>query len=247
MGAFALNSNTASGNTAIGSNALLNNTTGGTFDSLKAFDVGPNVAVGWQALENNTVASANTALGFQALHRFTTGPPGFEQLGICTAVGFQALGSATGGFGNSGFAYRALKNNTDGAANTAIGIFALVENTTGDNNTALGANAGTSVTTANNVICIGAQVGGKNVSNSCYIGSIFGEISSGGTAVSINADGKLGTTTSSRRFKEEIKPMERSSEALFALKPVTFRYKRRLIARDITVWARGRGRGSDQS
>jgi hypothetical protein len=225
VGAFALNSNTASGNTAIGSNALLNNTTGGTFDTLKAFDVGPNVAVGWQALENNTVASANTALGFQALHRFTTGPPGFEQLGICTAVGFQALGSATGGFGNSGFAYRALKNNTDGAANTAIGIFALVENTTGDNNTALGANAGTSVTTANNVICIGAQVGGENVSNSCYIGSIFGEISSGGTAVSINADGKLGTTTSSRRFKEEIKPMERSSEALFALKPVTFRYK----------------------
>ena len=225
VGAFALNSNTASGNTAIGSNALLSNTTGGTFDSIKAFDVGPNVAVGWQALENNTVASANTALGFQALHRFTTGPPGFEQLGICTAVGFQALGSATGGFGNSGFAYRALKNNTDGAANTAIGIFALEENTTGDNNTALGANAGTSVTTANNVICIGAQVGGENVSNSCYIGSIFGEISSGGTAVSINADGKLGTTTSSRRFKEEIKPMERSSEALFALKPVTFRYK----------------------
>ena len=225
VGASALNSNTASGNTAVGSNALLNNTTGGTFDSIKAFDVGPNVAVGWQALENNTVASANTALGFQALHRFTTGPPGFEQLGICTAVGFQALGSATGGFGNSGFAYRALKNNTDGAANTAIGIFALEENTTGDNNTALGANAGTSVTTANNVICIGAQVGGENVSNSCYIGSIFGEISSGGTAVSINADGKLGTTTSSRRFKEEIKPMERSSEALFALKPVTFRYK----------------------
>ena len=63
------------------------------------------------------------------------------------------------------------------------------------------------------------------MSNSCYIGSIFGQISSGGTAVSINADGKLGTTTSSRRFKEEIKPMERSSEALFALKPVTFRYK----------------------
>ena len=225
VGAFALNSNTASGNTAIGSNALLNNTTGGTFDSLKAFDVGPNVAVGWQALENNTVASANTALGFQALHRFTTGPPGNEQLGICTAVGFQALGSATGGFGNSGFGYRALKNNTDGALNTAIGVFALEENTTGDNNTALGDFAGSSVTTASNVICIGALVAGENVSNSCYIGSIFGEISSGGTAVSINADGKLGTTTSSRRFKEEIKPMERSSEALFALEPVTFRYK----------------------
>ena len=116
-------------------------------------------------------------------------------------------------------------NNTSGAANTAIGTFALNNNATGDKNTAVGLNAGAAVTTANNVICIGALVVGENVSNSCYIGSIFGEISSGGTAVSINADGKLGTTTSSRRFKEEIKPMERSSEALFALKPVTFRYK----------------------
>ena len=226
VGAFALNSNTASGNTAIGSNALLNNTTGGTLGNAVGFEVGPNVAVGQQALENNTVASANTALGYQALHRFTTGPPKLsEQLGICTAVGFQALGNATGGFGNSGFGYQALINNTSGVANTAIGTLALNNNATGDENTAVGLNAGDAVTTANNVICIGALVVGENVSNSCYIGNIFGEISSGGTAVSINADGKLGTMTSSRRFKEEIKPMERSSEALFALKPVTFRYK----------------------
>ena len=226
VGAFALNSNTASGNTAIGSNALLNNTTGGTLGNAVGFEVGPNVAVGQQALENNTGASANTALGYQALHRFTTGPPKLsEQLGICTAVGFQALGNATGGFGNSGFGYQALINNTSGVANTAIGTLALNNNATGDENTAVGLNAGDAVTTANNVICIGALVVGENVSNSCYIGNIFGEISSGGTAVSINADGKLGTMTSSRRFKEEIKPMERSSEALFALKPVTFRYK----------------------
>jgi hypothetical protein len=51
-------------------------------------------------------------------------------------------------------------------------------------------------------------------------------VSSGGSAVFINSDGKLGTATSSQRFKEEIKPMERASEALFALKPVTFRYKK---------------------
>jgi len=92
----------------------------------------------------------------------------------------------------------------------------------------LGDGAGANVRTASNVICIGALVAGENVSNSCYIGSIFGQTSSGGTAVSINADGKLGTITSSRRFKEEIKPMERSSEALFALKPVTFRYKKEI-------------------
>jgi len=90
----------------------------------------------------------------------------------------------------------------------------------------LGRSAGTSVTTADHVICIGDNVSGANVSNSCYIGSIFGQTSSGGAAVFINNSGKLGTTTSSRRFKEEIKPMDTASEAVLALKPVTFRYKK---------------------
>jgi uncharacterized coiled-coil protein SlyX len=88
----------------------------------------------------------------------------------------------------------------------------------------VGHNAGNSVVSAADVICIGAF--GQNVSNSCYIGQIFGVTSSGGTAVFINSDGKLGTTTSSRRFKEEIRPMEQASEAVLALKPVTFRYKK---------------------
>ena len=87
------------------------------------------------------------------------------------------------------------------------------------------------VTTANNVIAIGTA--GANQSNSCFIGHIFGATSSGGTAVFINSDGKLGTTTSSRRFKDEIKPMEQASEALFALKPVTFRYKKEIDPRGI--------------
>jgi hypothetical protein len=101
---------------------------------------------------------------------------------------------------------------------------ALDSNTTGNNNIAMGVGAGSNVITADDVICVGAD--GANVSNSCYIGQIFGATSSGGTAVFINSDGRLGTTTSSRRFEEEIKPMERASEALFALKPVTFRYKK---------------------
>ena len=71
-----------------------------------------------------------------------------------------------------------------------------------------------------------AGVNGEN--NSCYISSIFGQTSSGGTPVFINSEGKLGTTTSSRRFKEDIKPMDNASEALFALKPVTFRYKKEI-------------------
>jgi len=110
----------------------------------------------------------------------------------------------------------------------AIGNSALNSNTTGSDNTVIGFSSGFAVTTANNVICIGARVAGANVSNTCYIGSIFGQTSSAGTAVFINSDGKLGTTTSSKRFKEGIKPMDKTSESLFSLKPVSFRYKKEI-------------------
>ena len=103
--------------------------------------------------------------------------------------------------------------NISGSGNTAIGSQALFLNTTGSGNIALGESAGGGVGTADNVIAIGA--GGENVSGTCYIGNIFGVTSASGTAVFVNSLGKLGTTTSSRRFKEGIKPMERTSEALF--------------------------------
>jgi hypothetical protein len=92
----------------------------------------------------------------------------------------------------------------------------------------LGFGAGTDVTTANDVIVIGTGAAGANVSNSCFISNIFGATSSGGAGVFVNAAGQLGTTTSSRRFKEQIKPMEQASEALLALKPVIFRYKKEI-------------------
>jgi trimeric autotransporter adhesin len=95
--------------------------------------------------------------------------------------------------------------------------------TTGFLNVAFGFAAGSNATTASNIICIGAD--GQNVSNSCYIGQIFGATSGGGIAVLVNSDGKLGTVVSSRRFKEKIQPMTQASDTLFALKPVTFRYK----------------------
>ena len=239
-------------------------------------DVGPNVAVGWQALESNTVASANTAIGYQALHSFTTGPVDFEQLGLCTAVGFQALANATGGFGNSAFGYQALVNNTSGGgntanglqalfsnstgvnntanggqallsnttggSNTASGINALIDNTSGSDNTAVGRSALQANTTGNNNIALGAFAGGGvttadngiaighpgfNVSNSCFIGNIRGVTTQNQDAIPVVIDsvGQLGTMSSSRRFKEEIKPMDKASEAILALKPVTFHYK----------------------
>jgi hypothetical protein len=246
IGTAALLLNTASGNTAVGSRALLNNTTGGTLGNIQGVDVGPNVAVGQQALESNTVASANTAVGYQALQSFTTGPVGLEQIGLCTAVGFQALGNATGiGFANNAFGYHALMNNTDGGGNTAIGLQALVNNTignsnvaignnalsnsTGNNNISLGFNAGGGVSTANNVICIGAL--GANVDDSCFIGNIYSNVQpivgTDPDSVTIASSGRLGRgNVSSRRYKHDIKSMDKASEVLYALKPVSFRYNK---------------------
>jgi Chaperone of endosialidase len=209
-------------NTAEGQNALFSLTTGTH-----------NTAIGWRSLFLNSTGSfntglgagalvlntgeANTAVGAAALLLNTTG---FEN----TANGAFALLNNTGG-GNTANGVRALFTNTTGGTNTAIGVNALVNNT-GSGNIALGFGAGLSVTTANNVICIGD--GGANVNNSCYIGQIFGATSSGGIAVFINSDGKLGTATSSKRFKEGICPMDNASEALFALQPVAFHYKKEI-------------------
>ena len=59
-----------------------------------------------------------------------------------------------------------------------------------------------------------------------FIAGIIGATSAGGTPVHIDLAGRLGTITSSKRFKEDIKPMDKASEALLALKPVTFHYNK---------------------
>jgi hypothetical protein len=224
-GAGALLSNTANENTAFGAGALLFNTTGSFNTANGAFALfanttgADNTANGNGALTSNTTGFSNTANGSVALVGNITGHQN-------TANGTSALFNNTTGNFNTATGERALLSNTTGNGNTAAGQNALASNTTGSFCTALGEDAGFNVSTANNVICIGFGVGGANVSNSCYIGSIFGQTSSGGVAVFIDSAGKLGTLTSSRRFKEGIKPMEQASEALFALKPVTFRYKK---------------------
>jgi hypothetical protein len=105
---------------------------------------------------------------------------------------------------------------------SAMGNQTLQSNTTGSHNTALGSGAGNSVTTADNVIVIG--IAGANVSDSCYIGNIWNQ-PGGSQAVYVNSEGKLGAQVSSRRFKDKIKPMEQTSEVIYGLKPVSFRYK----------------------
>jgi hypothetical protein len=141
--------------------------------------------------------------------------------------GFGSLSHNTTGNSNTADGSGALFNNTTGDFNTAVGQGALQANTTGSANVALGVGAGGNVTTAENVICIGATVGGANVSNRCYIGNIRSATTGNNNAIPVLIDsaGQLGTISSSRRFKKEIKPMDKASEAILALKPVTFHYK----------------------
>jgi hypothetical protein len=224
VGAGALLSNTATSNTAVGAGALLSNTTGinntanGTFALFSSTAGNDNTAIGDRALLVADNADGNTAVGSFALGVNTSGS-------LNTVIGAAAMVTNTSGSSNTAVGLNALFSN-NGDNNTAVGRGALGGNTSGSSNTALGNGAGSGVTTASNVICIGAA--GNDVDNSCYIGNIFGDTSSGGTAVFINSNGRLGTVQSSRRFKEDIQPMAQASEALLALKPVIFRYKKEI-------------------
>ena len=208
VGAGTLLVNNADNNTAIGAGALLSNTIG-------IF----NTASGAFALLNNTEGHHNTSVGSRTLLSNTTGEEN-------TALGFGVLGNNTGGNQNTATGSLALSGNTTGGHNTANGDSALIFNSSGNDNVALGFSAGGNVTTASNVICIGASVSGFNVDNSCFIGNIHGApVGADGIPVLIDSTGKLGTMSSSRRFKTEIKRMNEISDAILALKPVTFRYK----------------------
>jgi hypothetical protein len=138
-----------------------------------------------------------------------------------TAVGAISLGDNVTGLSNTAFGDTALRHNTIGSRNTAIGTNALQKNVSGAGNIAVGYESGDLVVTASNVISIGSA--GADVDNSCYIGNIWQE-DGGSQAVYVNASGKLGAQVSSRRFKHDIKPMEHSSEVIYSLNPVSFRY-----------------------
>ena len=230
VGSLALEANTGSENTAIGASALANNTTSGSNTAAGAGallnNVGgnSNTAIGHQALFSNTTADTNTAVGESALYSNTTGTDS-------TALGFHALYSATG------------------CCNTAVGLNALAVLTTGSGNTALGIGAGGNLHTGSGNINIGDDVSstagesntiriGDNLPNTpgasfCYIGGIVNQTAPFATAVYIDPNGKLGTVQSSRRYKQDIVPMDSASEVILALKPVTFHYKKELDPRGI--------------
>ncbi len=236
-GAFSLQSDTTGGaNTATGANALFHNTTGSanTANGVAALfsNTGGilNTANGAGALQSNTTGVSNTANGVSALKNNTFG-------GANTANGYNALDSNTTGFQNTANGASALLNNTIGNNNTANGYRALLRNT-GSDNIALGALAGSNLTTSANNIDIGnagvagesnaIRIGKVGTQQAAFIAAISGKAVPGGVSVIVDANGHLGTVVSSQRFKTAIKPMERASEAILALKPVTFRYQHEL-------------------
>jgi hypothetical protein len=206
-------------NTFLGEDAFLNNTFGLS-----------NTAVGFQALLSNTSGNSNTAIGVEALRNNVWGKAN-------TAVGYFALVSNHGS-NNTATGLSALLNNFTGTDNTAMGFAALLNNTRGHKNIAVGFQAGGNLTNGNYNIDIGnpgiagesstIRIGKTANQTATYVAGISGATVPGGVTVVIDADGHLGTTTSSARYKEAIKPMDKASEAILALKPVTFRYKHEL-------------------
>jgi hypothetical protein len=220
LGDEALSSNTTgSSNTAIGFDALFSNTIGFF-----------NTANGSQALQSNTTGISNTANGAGALFNNTTGNDN-------TATGAGALVSNTTGSFNTVTGLSALSSNTTGFNNTANGWHAL-QMTTGSNNIAVGAEAGINLTSGNNNIDIGnpgvagesrhIRIGTNPVHTVTFIAGISGATVPAGVGVIVGTNGKLGTVVSSARYKDAIKPMDEASEAILALKPVTFHYKKEL-------------------
>ena len=235
------NNITGYNNTGIGDAALYSNTNGifntasGYEALLNNVDGSYNTANGAYALLHNTTINRisgmfNTATGYAALNQNTTGSNN-------TASGYQALFSNTAGIQNVAIGLNALYSNTGGNSNTANGVSALYRNTTGSNNIAIGTSAGSNLTTGSNNIDIGnSGVGGESSTirigtvgthTKAFVAGISGSAIAG-TAVVVNSNGRLGVAASSARFKDEIKPMDKASEAILALKPVTFHYKKEL-------------------
>ena len=226
---------TGTGNTAIGFNALLGDTTGQE-----------NTAVGVRAQPNNVSGNHNVALG-----PYTQGNNAFDNTALGSAVMLANRGS-----GNTGVGWEALFLNSTGTSNVAVGSGAIGGNFTGNGNVALGVNSLYYVTNGSNNIALGYGIQGVTRSNNIaigtggfpdgsgtirigglpddytatYIAAIMGTplVHGAAVAVGITSDGQLGVRASSARFKEAIKPMGRTSEAIFGLKPVAFHYKKEL-------------------
>ncbi len=201
-------------NTGLGYNSLLVCTSGGSNTAIGTFSQNAtttgsvNTSVGSGSLSANTTGAGNVAVGNSAMSRNTTS-------GDNVAVGLNALFFTTGG------------------SNTGVGSNALATNSTGTGNIALGYFAGSNISSGSNNIDIGNSAPGNesdtirigNTQTAAFLAGVSGVTVSSGVQVYIDANGQLGTLTSSARYKEDVADMADASRPLMQLRPVTFRYK----------------------
>jgi hypothetical protein len=233
FGRYTLSNNTeGQQNTAIGFGALSQNSTGiantATGSSALSFNTigSSNTADGSAALYSNSEGNQNTATGYQALLSNRTGENN-------TATGFQALYLNQTGYDNTAYGWKALSSSNTGSYNTAVGYLSLNQLGIGSYNVAVA--GGFNLTSGDFNIDIGndgidgdsgvIRIGSGCCQTRTFIAGIWNVTASGGASVYVNSDGQLGTATSSARFKQNIQDMDKASEALLALRPVTFRYK----------------------
>ena len=222
-------------NTATGFQALASNTTGidntatGSGALFSNIDGVDNTAIGFQALYSNT-GGRNLAVGSRALTNLTSGDSNI-------AVGGAALVQGVTVNFNSALGRRALFR-SQGDQNVGLGFFAGSNLDGGINNIYVGNVGPVPIGSESNTIRIGTQtattatIGQPPVEShpmpahtATFIAGISGAALTG-SAVLVSSSGQLGVRVSSERFKDEIKPMDKASEAILALKPVAFRYKR---------------------
>jgi hypothetical protein len=241
-------------NTAVGAGALLTNSTGIDNCAVGAFALFNNTtaffnnAFGHSALQSNVDGGQNNAMGDSAMFDNTTGS-------FNTAIGDDALVDCTEGNSNVAIGDEAGNNLTTGDFNIYIGAGVSAGNPGENNFIRIGDNLpsggigvldggpaanfvliGTDLNTQG--ISIGTLIGFGNVSignglstttgaSSCNIGGIFNQTPPAGShLVTVGPNNQLADATlSSRRFKKDIAPIDKISEAILALRPVTFHWK----------------------
>lgn len=219
VGSQALSVATGNWNTASGVYALGQNTTGAL-----------NTATGYFALWSNTTAHGNTAIGSSALLWNTLGQSN-------TAIGSSTMEFNVSGSFNTAVGIGALSSNTSGSSNAVLGNGVLSTNTTGSANVAIGEGAGSGLVSGSRNIYLLSGAGAADESHTMrlgqaatrtFVGGVRGVTTGLGDAVPVVIDpnGQLGTISSSRSTKDNIRDLGDLSRAIGALRPVQFTYRR---------------------
>ena len=242
VGAGALFSNTTgSDNTAVGAFALFNSTTAGlnvavgdsalvSFNGTTAFD-GANTALGSIALSAETSGEENVAVGRRALESLVSGSNN-------VAVGWRAGDNYTGGETNN-ICIGSSTGGTAGESNAirigdsaSSGGIDVINNSTLANVVTIGPGLSTQGITILTLLGFGNVSIGNGLqtttgASTCNIGGIFNQTPPAGShLVTVGPNNQLADATlSSRRFKKDIAPIDKMSEGILALRPVTFHWK----------------------